>query len=101
MATLYIAEFENLVGAMNGGVAQAMKQPVLAEQTLAIGSASVPSAAFNSRTRLVYLKTDAICSIVFGSTPVAAATNMRLAANESIVFGVDANAPKVAVITNT
>lgn len=101
MATLQIMEFENLVGSMNGDVAQCAKQPlVVAEQNLSIGAASVPSAAFAVGTRLVLLKTDTACSVVFGKTPVATNANMRLAANESIFFGVAADAPKLAVIQN-
>lgn len=101
MAFLYIAEFTELCGAMNGDVAQCAKQPVNAEQKLAIGGSSVPSVAFSRGTRLVMLKADAVCSIVFGVNPVATAANMRLAANESITFGVAADAPQVAVITNS
>jgi hypothetical protein len=48
----------------------------------------------------VVLHTDAICSIAFGPNPTAAATNMRMAANETRQFLVNVG-DKVAVITNT
>jgi hypothetical protein len=99
MASLYITEFAQL-GQQQGEAVQMPLGPPLAEQKLAIGGASTPSAAFNAATRLVRLHTDAICSVAFGAAPVAAATNARLAANTTEYYGVPPGS-KVAVITNT
>lgn len=112
MATLYITEFQ-AIGYAGGptwaagtnGPTQAAQQPAVANQTVAIGGASVASAAFNAATTLVRLHTDSICSIAFtlpGSTtdPVATATSARMAANQTEYFGV-VPGTKVAVITNT
>lgn len=97
MATLYITEFA-YIGAANGAM-QCAQQPPIAEQTLAIGGATVASAAFNAKTKFIRLHTDATCSVVIGATPVAAATKMRMAAGQTEYFGVPKGA-KVAVITN-
>jgi len=97
MATLYIAEFER---PRNQWVNIANAPPIV-EQTIAIGGASVASAAFNAKTALVRIHTDAICSIKFGATaPTATATNMRLPADTIEYFSVNNNS-FVAVITNT
>lgn len=96
MATLYITEFADVSATQGVTIG---KQPVVAEQTIAIGAGAV-SAAFNQRTRYVRLSPDAICSVLFGATPTAAATNMRMAAGSVEYFDVPQGA-KVAVITNT
>lgn len=100
MASLYIAEFEEMPHT-SGSKVQAALQAPLAEQKLTIGT-EVKSAAFNARTRFVRLHTDAICSILFGTDPTAAVTNARMAANATEYFGVPMGANyKVSVITNT
>lgn len=100
MATLYVAEFPE--GSFVQGVTMAKVEPI-AEQTAAIGGTSTAvTNPFNRATSIIRIHTDAICSIVFGVTPTAAATNMRLAANQTEYFRVPANKDyKVAVITNT
>jgi len=97
MATLYVTEFAD-VNATQGVIIP--KQPVVAEQTVAIGGTSTQSSAFNQRTMYVTLSTDAICSISVDSNPTATATKMRMPANSSVTFQVPQGA-KVAVITNT
>lgn len=101
MAAVYIAEFVSVAGTGNFTVAGALVAPV-AEQTLSIGGGSVPSAAFNTRTKFVRIHTDAICSLAWGLNPTATITNMRMAANQTEYFGVpEAGSYKVAVISNT
>lgn len=99
MATLYIAEYSNVMATSEGPV-QIAHTPAIAEQTVAIGAGSVQSNAFNAATRLVRLHTDAICSVAFGTNPTAAATNARLAQNQTEYFNVNAG-DKVAVIQNS
>lgn len=103
MAVLFITEFANIGSStQNAQPMDAVAQPTVAEQTVAIGGSSTASSAFNANTRLVKLHTDAICSVKFGTAPTATATTMRMAANENQYFVVPANqAYKVAVITNT
>lgn len=97
MATLYIAEFER---PRNQWVNIANAPPI-AEQTVTISGASAPSVAFNAKTAMVRIHTDAICSIKFGATaPTATVTNMRLAADTTEYFSVNNNS-FVAVISNT
>lgn len=97
MAVLYITEFADVSATQGVTIA---KQPVVAEQTVAIGGSSTASSAFNQRTRYVRLTTDAICSVSFGAAPTASATTMRMAAGSVEYFDI-AQGSKVAVITNT
>lgn len=97
MATLYIAEYAD-----RNAQGEIIQEPVVTEQTVAIGGSSTASSAFNSATRIVRLHTDAICSIVFGTAPTATAAKKRMAAGTTEYFGVPAGqAYKVAVITNS
>ena len=101
MATLYVAEFPHS-DAEYGSRTQAARVPPITEQAMVFGASSSASSAFTSQTKLVRLHTDAICSVAFGTSPTAAATNARLAANQTEYFAVnEGSAMKVAVITNT
>jgi hypothetical protein len=103
MAFLYIAEFQG-IGAPTGNVVQSPQVPPITEQRVAIGGGSLASNPFNVKTQIIRINTDAICSIAFGSaagsTPTAAATTMRLAANQTEYFSVYPG-QIVAVITNS
>lgn len=102
MATLFVTEFSGRGVEAGGAAAPALLVPPLAEQTIAIGAASVQSAAFNARTTTVRVATDAACSIQFGANPTVTITKMRMAANSVEFFSVPAGqAFKVAVIANT
>lgn len=100
MATLFVAEY---IGEVNG----IPVEPAIAVQTVAITTASVTCAAvFDAETRVVELRTDAICSVKFGTAPTAAVTDTRLAANDSKLVAVrnpldSASRLKVATIVNT
>lgn len=102
MAVLYVSEFSALYQSANGQGAMAV-QPSLRDQTIAIGSGSTtPTYPFLPATRFVRLHADAICSVAFGTSPTASATNARMAANQTEYFAVAANTNQtVAVITNT
>jgi len=99
MAVLYIAEYAN-PPFFQGSYFQAPKDPPLAEQTVAIGAGSVQSNAFNAKTRLIRVHTDAICSISIDSNPTATATKARMAAGQTEYHAVNPG-DKIAVITNT
>lgn len=106
MAKLYITEFKAMAPTSRGWGAQQFMpwgaQPPAAEQTVAIGASSAASSAFNAATSYVRLHTDAVCSIEFGSDPVATASTMRLSADQTEYFAVPVGASfKVAVISNT
>lgn len=99
MATLYISEYA--FQAVTGGYSIAAAfEPAIATQTVSIGGSTTQSSAFNANTRFVRLHTDAICSVAFGSNPTATTSKMRMAANQTEYFAVNAG-DKVAVITNT
>lgn len=99
MAVVYITE-HSIPTLIHGGLNPVAKMPALAEQTVAIGGASVQSNAFSSNTRMIGVHTDAICSILIGSNPTATASKRRLAANTTEYFEVTPG-DKIAVITNT
>ena len=104
MATLYVAEFGGAYSprdSLGGGqVSEMAPTPPANQQTIAIGGASIASAAFGATTAFIRVHTDVICSIAFGAAPVATATSMRLAADQTEYFTVSGGS-KIAVISNT
>lgn len=101
MAKLYVTEYRGLGTDSIGRLMAAPVEPEITTQVLDFGGGEQKSQPFNNETRLVYLHTDAICSVLFGSDPTAAAANnKRLAANEGRFFAVTGGM-KVSVITNT
>lgn len=100
MATLYITEYPGI--REQGGGVQAAMVPALQKQTVAIsGTAASPSKAFHPDTRVVRLHTDAICSVAFGTSPTATATDPRMAADQTEYFALPGNGLTVSVITNS
>ncbi len=99
MATLYVAEFSALYAKGNQTGQMAICPPIT-EQHVSIGSGSTASAAFNVATNLIRVHTDAICSIVIGTSPTATANSMRMAVSQTEYFAV-AGGDKIAVIVNT
>lgn len=99
MATLYVAEF-SAMATHKLSHALIAQQPPVTEQTVSIGMSSTQSSAFNSATRMIRVHTDAICSILVGADPTATSSKMRMAANQTEYFGVQAG-DKIAVITNS
>ena len=102
---LYISEYEHVRQTSRGNVLAGV-EPSVATQKVDFTAGSTASAAFNVRTKFVRIHAEAICSIVFGTAPTAAATGLRLTAGQTEYFGVDienfaAGAMKVAAITNT
>lgn len=104
MTKLYITEYQSLQSAtINGtGIVQAPLEPPLAEQVVDYTSGVAQSAAFNPKTTMVRLNTDAVCSILFGTNPVAATSNQRMSANQTEYKQVGRGLNyKVSAITNT
>lgn len=100
MARLSIREYEH-ISAVARGIVPVGEEPAVADQFLAIGGASTPSAAFNIRTRFVRLHTDVNCSVQFGVAPVAVAGQGDMVAGQTEYFGVvNASAIKLAVIAS-
>lgn len=101
MATLYISEFRKGSSSIGTEHVPVLPQPAITDQTVVIGAGSLQSAAFNAATRAIMISCDAVCSILIGDNPVAAATNFRLPANvPPLEFGVQPG-QKIAVITNS
>jgi hypothetical protein len=89
MATLYISEYESLALDNAGRTVQIVKEAAITTQTVTPGATHTESSAFNARTRFVRIHTDTACTILFGASPVATATNgPRLAADQTEIFGV-------------
>ena len=89
MAILYITELLDLGKSHSAGAGQMAKLPAMAEQTIAIGAASVQSSQLNINTRFVRLCSDVACAVAVGPNPTAAVAagtgtalgTMRLPAN--------------------
>lgn len=98
MATVYITEYIDI-----DGTRQAPREPPLKEQTVPVGAVT-SSAAFDQRTTLIRVHTDAICSVLVGPAATVTATTAsgRMAANQteyrSVVPG---NSVAISVIANT
>jgi hypothetical protein len=92
MTTLYVAEFSALAKSDKSDLLN-FSVPPLREQTIAITATSLAVALpFLPQTQYVEISTDSVCSIAFAAgttttppTPVATASNCRLAAGERIV----------------
>jgi len=105
MAFAYIKESRRLGSADYSTVeTQAVLEPPLNEQKLAIGAA-VQSDPLNPETRVVEISVDAICHYAFGSDPTASVNDQRLPADTIITRSIskeDAeNGFKVSIISGT
>jgi hypothetical protein len=98
MGTLYITEYERIPVGAGGSIAMGA-EPAQAYQTVAIGGATQPSAAFGPTTQYIRVHCDAICSLSFGTSPTATTAFTRLAANQTEYFHVQPG-HKLAVISN-
>lgn len=102
MTKLYVSEYAGLAAVDADGLDKIMPQPPTASQVVDYTAGVAASSAFLPSTRFVEIHNDSICSILFGTAPVATVNTMRLAANERVVVGVPAGqAFKVSAITNT
>lgn len=101
MATVYVTEYQCCsVDAAGRAVPVGFGAPI-AHSTVAVGAAA-QSNAFSAQTHLIRVHTDAICSILVGTNPIASvATSMsRMAANQTEYFGVMPG-DRLGVISNT
>lgn len=103
MAKLYVTEFTNQGQDRQANFMSITLEPPLVDQTpVVIGAGHLESAAFNAETTYVRIHCDVVCSIAFGTAPVATANNRRMAANATEYFSVPKGQSfKVSVITNT
>ena len=99
MAVLYVTEYPHAASDQGKALPVGFGAPI-ANQTVAIGGGSLPSAAFSANTNLIRLNCDATCSILIGTSPIASTSTARMAANQTEYFGV-LPGQKVAVISNT
>lgn len=100
MSILDVTEYNELAFAGKGGIVMAGQEPRRINQQLAVGGASVVSAAFDSATRFIRVHTDVPCRIEIGSDPTASGASMRMAASQTEYLGVRPGL-KIAVITTT
>ena len=101
MATAYIREYANLAAAF-GNLVQAGAEPAIADQTITTSGTSAASNAFNANTRLIAVSTPAAQAVacLFGASPTALVSSLRLPANNIFFFGVKPG-DKVALIDVT
>lgn len=99
---LYISEYSN-TGLAVGQLVQVASEPSGTDQTPVDYSGGVASsAAFSAATNIVRVLCTSTCSIKFGTSPTAAATNKPLAAGAPEYFAVPINQSfKISVIANT
>lgn len=100
MAILDVTEYASLSLDAQGRQVLVGKEPSRVNQQVAIGGGSTQSSAFSDITRFVRLHADAACRIAIGPNPTAAATSMRMGANQTEYLGVNPG-DKIAVITTT
>lgn len=100
MAVLYVTEFQ-YIGRQGGSDVQLPLAPAqVFNNNVAIG-AQAQSNAFGSKTNLIRVHADAICSVAVGGTnPIATAADARFAANQTEYFFVIPG-HKLSVISNT
>lgn len=106
MATLYVTEYATIAILQAGRVTQVPMEPPLAEQAIAITAGSTTTAAFNAKTTLVRVETDAICGVTIGTAPTATVVSGglgsgRFAANQTEYRGIPGPGYKAAVIATT
>ncbi len=96
MSKLYITEYPLFT---DKTVFHAAQEPSIAEQAITMQAGSTQSAAFNAKTALVRVVSDADCSIAFGEDPSATVNKKFLPAKSPEYFQVGFG-QKVAVIPN-
>jgi hypothetical protein len=100
MATAYIEEYAQLMRDSTGEMGYVPVQPSIATQTVTYTGTAGQSAAFSSKTRMVRIHADGICSYLFGANPTATTAKPRMAASTTEYFGVQPG-DKVSFIVNT
>lgn len=103
MTKLYVAEYPGLAATNTSDGVPILPMPPTAEQVVDYTAGAAPTVnPFADSTIFVELEADSICSIAFGTAPVATVLNMRMAAGERRVVGVPRGSKlKVSAITNT
>lgn len=102
MSKLYITEYAEIMLGLVGRVTQVPMEPPIAEQVVDYSGGVTASTALNANTQLVRIHTDAICSVLFGTAPVATTGKGRMVAGATEYRGVPRGASfKVSAITNT
>lgn len=88
MSTLWITELDSVPRGRAGEPIPVGHLPPVAEQTVTFTTTAAESSAFNSRTSVVRVHSDAACSIAVGSDPTATASNLPMASGAPEYFGV-------------
>lgn len=101
MANLFITEYAEQARDGQGYLMAAGQEPRVADQKVAIGGTSVQSSAFQPTTKLIMVHADVACHVAIGSNPTATDSMLRIPANGTLFFGVQAHprtGDKIAVI---
>ncbi len=105
-ANVTVHEYEKMATDALGEPVPVGQEPSIAAQTKLADATSDPFTAFNALTTFVMVKAEGIVSIRFGdkagSTPTAvvngAAGNLRMAADETLYFGVVGGQVMAAIV---
>jgi hypothetical protein len=94
MSKIYVAEYVDLAGCMDGSVAIMPEPPTVEYQVIVSAASSGAATPFLPSTKFIEVSTDTTCSIVIGLFPgvigtgTALLTNKRLFANERLIMRV-------------
>lgn len=101
-ARLYITEFESFDQDIRSGSMFARCPPLFYQGMGYQGTSSTLSAPFSSRTRVIRVHTDTLCSILIGPAPLTAVAlgGMRMQANTTEYFAVRPGDCLAVIITS-
>jgi hypothetical protein len=94
MSKIYVAEYVDLAGCMDGSVVIMPEPPTVEYQVIVSAASSGAATPFLPSTKFIEVSTDTTCSIVIGLFPgvigtgIALLTNKRLFANERLIMRV-------------
>lgn len=88
---LFIAEYAQVAVDSRDRTVLCGQEPPIAEQVVDYSAGVAASTAFNASTKFIRVHTNAICSVLIGTTPVAGITNKRMVAGQTEFMGVDAS----------
>lgn len=98
MSKLYITEYADQSRDSRGAPMSAGMEPALATQVVDYGAGVAASGVLNAKTRLVRVHTDAICSVKFGTAPVATTNDARMGASQTEYYTIEPTAAKLGTM---
>lgn len=100
MAKLYISEYFALKRVEGAGVAQLVDEDSFIQTQVADFTSGHAEKTLDARTTIVRLCADAVCSLAYGTAPVATTNDKRLPADTLEYLGVRGSRV-ISVVANT